>query len=205
MSLYGADPLARQVEFLYKVTGAGTRGLAYAHSRRQPRHHGAARHRLHARSEAGGISWRSGAAPDLRPSAPLAQGGARRTASASPRSSARGGPSCSSRSISSTATAPRSIAGDRFAERPADPRNVERILRGLIARRPLRCVLYLRFEPPDARAAAAGARIRSSRAGRDGAADGLRHRAFASAACAISTSVERSFSAGSVGTDRCST
>jgi dihydroorotate dehydrogenase electron transfer subunit len=27
MSLYGADPLKRQVEFLYKVTGAGTRGL----------------------------------------------------------------------------------------------------------------------------------------------------------------------------------
>jgi dihydroorotate dehydrogenase electron transfer subunit len=27
MSLYGADPLTRQVEFLYKVTGAGTRGL----------------------------------------------------------------------------------------------------------------------------------------------------------------------------------
>jgi dihydroorotate dehydrogenase electron transfer subunit len=28
MSLYGADPTQRQVEFLYKVTGAGTRGLA---------------------------------------------------------------------------------------------------------------------------------------------------------------------------------
>ena len=28
MSLYGADPERRQVEFLYKVTGAGTRGLA---------------------------------------------------------------------------------------------------------------------------------------------------------------------------------
>src|SRR5215469_16154438 len=27
MSLYGADPVKRQVEFLYKVTGAGTRGL----------------------------------------------------------------------------------------------------------------------------------------------------------------------------------
>ena len=27
MSLYGADPVRRQVEFLYKVTGAGTRGL----------------------------------------------------------------------------------------------------------------------------------------------------------------------------------
>jgi dihydroorotate dehydrogenase electron transfer subunit len=27
MSLYGADPAARRVEFLYKVTGAGTRGL----------------------------------------------------------------------------------------------------------------------------------------------------------------------------------
>lgn len=27
MSLYGADPLTKQVEFLYKVTGAGTRGL----------------------------------------------------------------------------------------------------------------------------------------------------------------------------------
>jgi len=27
MSLYGADPLKRQVEFLYKVTGSGTRGL----------------------------------------------------------------------------------------------------------------------------------------------------------------------------------
>lgn len=27
MSLYGADPLTRRVEFLYKVTGAGTRGL----------------------------------------------------------------------------------------------------------------------------------------------------------------------------------
>jgi len=27
MSLYGADPLTHQVEFLYKVTGAGTRGL----------------------------------------------------------------------------------------------------------------------------------------------------------------------------------
>ena len=27
MSLYGADPLKRQVEFLYKVAGAGTRGL----------------------------------------------------------------------------------------------------------------------------------------------------------------------------------
>ncbi len=27
MSLYGADPAQRQVEFLYKVTGAGTRGL----------------------------------------------------------------------------------------------------------------------------------------------------------------------------------
>jgi dihydroorotate dehydrogenase electron transfer subunit len=27
MSLYGADPVTRQVEFLYKVTGAGTRGL----------------------------------------------------------------------------------------------------------------------------------------------------------------------------------
>ncbi len=27
MSLYGADPAKRQVEFLYKVTGAGTRGL----------------------------------------------------------------------------------------------------------------------------------------------------------------------------------
>jgi dihydroorotate dehydrogenase electron transfer subunit len=27
MSLYGADPVERQVEFLYKVTGAGTRGL----------------------------------------------------------------------------------------------------------------------------------------------------------------------------------
>ena len=27
MSLYGADPANRQVEFLYKVTGAGTRGL----------------------------------------------------------------------------------------------------------------------------------------------------------------------------------
>jgi len=27
MSLYGADPIKRQVEFLYKVTGAGTRGL----------------------------------------------------------------------------------------------------------------------------------------------------------------------------------
>ena len=27
MSLYGADPTRRQVEFLYKVTGAGTRGL----------------------------------------------------------------------------------------------------------------------------------------------------------------------------------
>ncbi|HEY8287861.1 MAG TPA: dihydroorotate dehydrogenase electron transfer subunit [Acetobacteraceae bacterium] len=28
MSVYGADPAARQVAFLYKVTGAGTRGLA---------------------------------------------------------------------------------------------------------------------------------------------------------------------------------
>jgi dihydroorotate dehydrogenase electron transfer subunit len=28
MSLYGADPVKRQVAFLYKVTGAGTRGLA---------------------------------------------------------------------------------------------------------------------------------------------------------------------------------
>ncbi|WP_260987705.1 dihydroorotate dehydrogenase electron transfer subunit [Roseomonas gilardii] len=28
MSLYGADPAVRRVEFLYKVTGAGTRGLA---------------------------------------------------------------------------------------------------------------------------------------------------------------------------------
>src|ERR1700722_18250349 len=28
MSLYGADPATRQVEFLYKVTGAGTRGLS---------------------------------------------------------------------------------------------------------------------------------------------------------------------------------
>jgi dihydroorotate dehydrogenase electron transfer subunit len=28
MSLYGTDPSARRVEFLYKVTGAGTRGLA---------------------------------------------------------------------------------------------------------------------------------------------------------------------------------
>jgi len=28
MSVYGADPAASQVEFLYKVTGAGTRGLA---------------------------------------------------------------------------------------------------------------------------------------------------------------------------------
>ncbi len=28
MSVYGADPEKRQVEFLYKVTGAGTRGLA---------------------------------------------------------------------------------------------------------------------------------------------------------------------------------
>jgi dihydroorotate dehydrogenase electron transfer subunit len=28
MSLYGADPVRRQVQFLYKVTGAGTRGLA---------------------------------------------------------------------------------------------------------------------------------------------------------------------------------
>jgi dihydroorotate dehydrogenase electron transfer subunit len=28
MSVYGADPQKRQVEFLYKVTGAGTRGLA---------------------------------------------------------------------------------------------------------------------------------------------------------------------------------
>jgi dihydroorotate dehydrogenase electron transfer subunit len=28
MSLYGVDPAKRQVEFLYKVTGAGTRGLA---------------------------------------------------------------------------------------------------------------------------------------------------------------------------------
>jgi len=27
MSLYGADPVKRQVEFLYKLTGAGTRGL----------------------------------------------------------------------------------------------------------------------------------------------------------------------------------
>jgi dihydroorotate dehydrogenase electron transfer subunit len=27
MSLYGADPVKRQVEFLYKVAGAGTRGL----------------------------------------------------------------------------------------------------------------------------------------------------------------------------------
>jgi dihydroorotate dehydrogenase electron transfer subunit len=27
MSLYGADPVTKQVEFLYKVTGAGTRGL----------------------------------------------------------------------------------------------------------------------------------------------------------------------------------
>src|SRR5579871_4171103 len=27
MSLYGADPRTRQIEFLYKVTGAGTRGL----------------------------------------------------------------------------------------------------------------------------------------------------------------------------------
>ena len=27
MSLYGADPVKREVEFLYKVTGAGTRGL----------------------------------------------------------------------------------------------------------------------------------------------------------------------------------
>jgi dihydroorotate dehydrogenase electron transfer subunit len=27
MSLYGADPAGRQVEFLYKITGAGTRGL----------------------------------------------------------------------------------------------------------------------------------------------------------------------------------
>ncbi len=28
MSVYGANPVTRQVEFLYKVTGAGTRGLA---------------------------------------------------------------------------------------------------------------------------------------------------------------------------------
>ena len=28
MSLYGADPETRRVEFLYKVTGSGTRGLA---------------------------------------------------------------------------------------------------------------------------------------------------------------------------------
>src|SRR5438128_9322484 len=28
MSLYGVDPLSQRVEFLYKVTGAGTRGLA---------------------------------------------------------------------------------------------------------------------------------------------------------------------------------
>jgi dihydroorotate dehydrogenase electron transfer subunit len=28
MSLYGADPAAQRVEFLYKITGAGTRGLA---------------------------------------------------------------------------------------------------------------------------------------------------------------------------------
>ena len=28
MSLYGANPTAQRVEFLYKVTGAGTRGLA---------------------------------------------------------------------------------------------------------------------------------------------------------------------------------
>jgi dihydroorotate dehydrogenase electron transfer subunit len=31
MSLYGADPAAKRVEFLYKVTGAGTRGLAMLH------------------------------------------------------------------------------------------------------------------------------------------------------------------------------
>jgi len=31
MSVYGADPSKRRVEFLYKVTGAGTRGLADLH------------------------------------------------------------------------------------------------------------------------------------------------------------------------------
>jgi dihydroorotate dehydrogenase electron transfer subunit len=32
MSLYGADPERRQVEFLYKVTGAGTLGLSTLHA-----------------------------------------------------------------------------------------------------------------------------------------------------------------------------
>ena len=50
MSVYGADPRRAQVAFLYKVTGAGTRGLATLQAGRHARHHGAARPRLHARS-----------------------------------------------------------------------------------------------------------------------------------------------------------
>src|SRR6202035_2848521 len=42
----------------------------------------------------------------------------------------------------------------------------------------MRCLLHLRIEPADARAAAAGYRVRPSRPSRDGAANGLRHRAL---------------------------
>src|SRR5438093_3786640 len=42
----------------------------------------------------------------------------------------------------------------------------------------MRCVLYLRLEPVAARAATAGAGVRNSRPGGDGAADGLRPRAL---------------------------
>ena len=70
------------------------------------------------------------------------------------------------------------VAGDRFRAAPADRRNVERILRGLIAEG--NCDAFFtcgssRLMRVQQRLAP---RVRYSRTGRDGAADGLRHRAL---------------------------
>ena len=48
MSVYGADPAAGEVAFLYKVTGAGTAGLATLAPGDTLEHRGSARPRLHA-------------------------------------------------------------------------------------------------------------------------------------------------------------
>ena len=174
MSLYGADPERRQVEFLYKVAGAGTRGLAVASRRRPARHHGTAWRRLHARSVAGAISLPSAGGRVLRRWRRW-QKRPRQTGRRSPPFSARAGRSFSFRSILFRRQGAEVIAVTD-SESTSGPANIERISARPHRRRTVRSILHLRLQPPVARAAAAGAGIRHPGPGRHGAANGLRSR-----------------------------
>ncbi len=155
MSIYLLEPERGRVHFLYKLTGAGTRGLALLGAGPTARHAGAARHGFQPRSRVEAHRRASGRGVGLATLAPLGRGGAvgRDRYHRDPERAAARVADVGRYSSSPQGAATSSLYRQRTHQRPRECRAAAaRTHRG----RQGRCLFHLRLQPAHAVAAAPG-------------------------------------------------